>query len=1098
MVKMETDGYTAIEKALRQIPVVIGLMAIVLIVMPVSATHLTEPDDPYYLKQWGLNNRGQEIIGDNGTIDADIDAPQAWEHCTDCSSIVIAILDTGVDIKHEDLKGTIWRNPKEQLGDANGDGFPGIAGVDDDGDGLIDEDSNGNQPWDIFEIPGNDIQPSWSPDGALITFSSDRTGNFDIYTVSGSGGMISEITQITTDLATDSNPSWSPDGTKIVFESDRSGNFDIWTIPATGGTATQVTIDVATDISPAWSYDGTNITFSSDRSGNFDIWVISATGGIATQITTNGSTDDLPTWSPDGDQIFFDSDRSGNIDIWVINATGGTATQITTDSATDSGPAAISLTLSILNTNPSSPLIAFSSNRTGNFNIWTILFPAGGHATRITFTGTGSAYTNDLKDDDDENGYVDDFHGWNFVKNNNNVLDDHGHGTHVAGIIAANGNNGKGVTGVCWEANLMILKFLDASGSGSTGNAIKAIRYAANNGAKISSNSWGGGPFSKELKKAIELSHKKDAVFVAAAGNDGRNNDVIPHYPSSYNVPNIIAVAASDNRDNLASFSNYGVNSVDLVAPGVTIYSTMPTYSVTLNNKLNEDTGANFRQNYDYMSGTSMATPFVSGSVAHSWSLFPWLGHLDVKYWTLRKTDPRPNLADRVVSGEKWNGRFNDGRLRMLSGFDFGDAPDPFTEKNKYPTKQDNSYGIGAAHEDIGEEWLGYDVSPEFDADVESPYDADINPPNTLPMRVPFDPEPPYMPGVIPDLEELDDGVFLFPPYIPERPGRIDFIVNTENPFVNDFDKGRYDEFNVIKDPKKRIYVNVYFDWNTDGDWDDPDEHITPYPNCKPATWWGGPNMTDCLGNNWTAGNSKRIGIDFTVPNDAQPDPWVRVRLDYGENVGQKPYPLYESISPQFPPGAPVKLSHTYRLAQFGEVEDYPPCIDVKKMVWNPAIAEWDTSRVAEVGDLLQYRCETHARCCNPTEITVTDILSYSLNYVNGATVHYPNDTTAKIEPEVSYYVNDNTTLKWFFPGPLNKSETLTITYDAHKVKCHITTNTQYVTAWCDECNDWVSGTSTVGITTKKCIPAMTSLGFVLTLLLLSGLGTIRIRKMRK
>ena len=258
--------------------------------------------------------------------------------------------------------------------------------------------------------------------------------------------------------------------------------------------------------------------------------------------------------------------------------------------------------------------------------------------------------------------------------------------------------------------------------------------------------------------------------------------------------------------------------------------------------------------------------------------------------------------------------------------------------------------------------------------------------------------------------------------------------------------------------------------------------------------------MTDCLGNNWTVadGNSKRIEIDFIVPAGAKPDPWVRVRLDYGENVGQAPYPIYESISPQFPPGAPVNLWQTRRLAQFGEVEDYPPCMDAKKTVWNPAIEEWDTSRVAKIGDLLLYRCETHARCCNLTEIAVTDILSYSLNYANGATVHYPNGTTAKIEPEVSYYANDNTTLKWFFPGPLNKSENLTITYDAYKVKCHITTNTQYVTAWCDKCNDWVSGTSTVDITTEECIPVMTPFGFILILLLLSGLGTIRIRKMRK
>ncbi|MCK4577095.1 PD40 domain-containing protein, partial [candidate division WOR-3 bacterium] len=949
--------------------IIASVLIAAFLMSPVSATHLTEPNDPDYPKQWGLNNFGINPGVPLGIIDADIDAPQAWEHCTDCrkkgtEDLIIAILDTGLDLNHEDLKDNIWKNPKEQPGDANGDGFPGIAGVDDDGDGLIDEDSNGNQPWDIFEILGNDIRPSWSPDGALIAFSSDRTGNFDIYTFPGSGGMISEITRITTDPATDSDPSWSPDGTKIafssdrsgnfdiwvinatggtatqittnvsddhnpywspdgtkiVFESDRSGNFDIWIINATGGTATQVTTDVATDISPAWSHDGTNITFSSDRSGNFDIWVINATGGTATQITTNVSTDDLPTWSPDGAQIFFDSDRSGNIDIWVINATGGTATQITTNPATDSGPTMFEITDSIEDTTLSPPIIiAFSSNRAGNFNIWTILFPDGEPATRITFTGTGSAYINDLKDDDDENGYADDIYGWNFVKNNNNVLDDHGHGTHVAGIIAANGNNGKGVTGVCWKGNVMILKILDKNGYGAGPNAyVKATDYATKNGAKILSNSWGGRKKYPELEEAIKRSNKADVIYVAAAGNrrptdTELDNDKKAHYPSGYDVPNVVAVAASDNRDNLANFSHYGKKSVDLAAPGKNIYSTLP------GNK------------YGYMSGTSMATPFVSGSVAHFWSLFPGLNNAQVKYWILKKTDPRPNLAGRVVSGEKHNGRFQDGRLRMISGFDFGDAPDPFPfrkpipQKNFYPTKQDDSDGIGAAHEDIGEEWLGYDVSPEFDADVEFPYDADPDQrPNIHPDRKPNDPEPPYRPGEIPDLEMYDDGVFLFPPYIPGQPGRIDFVVTTENPFVKDSDRGRYDEFNATKDPRKKIYVNVYFDWNKDGDWDDLHEHIVPYPNCSPATWWGGPNMTDCLGNNWTAGNSKRIRIDFTVPVMEKPgDVWVRVRLDYGENVGQKPYPIYESISPQFLPGAPIPLWQTRRLAQFGEVEDH-------------------------------------------------------------------------------------------------------------------------------------------------------------------------------
>ena len=146
-----------------------------------------------------------------------------------------------------------------------------------------------------------------------------------------------------------------------------------------------------------------------------------------------------------------------------------------------------------------------------------------------------------------------------------------------------------------------------------------------------------------------------------------------------------------------------------------------------------------------------------------------------------------------------------------------------------------------------------------------------------------------------------------------------------------------------------------------------------------------------------------------------------------------------------------------------------PIPIEVKKTVWNPATGRWDTSRVAKVCDNLTFNCTIHASCFNLSNITVTDILSCSLNYTNNATVHYPNGTTAKIEPEVSYYPCNNTTVKWFFPGPLNKSETITITFDAHKVKCCNNTNTQYVTAWCNETGKWVNSTSnTVDIFCKK------------------------------
>jgi len=178
--------------------------------------------------------------------------------------------------------------------------------------------------------------------------------------------------------------------------------------------------------------------------------------------------------------------------------------------------------------------------------------------------------------DDDGNGYIDDVNGWDFVVNDNDPLDANGHGTHVAGTVAAVGNNATGVAGVSWSAKIMALRFMDAWGIGSTDNAISAIEYAAAMGADIINNSWGSSTYnpSQSLKEAIEAS---GALVVCAAGNSGWNTDTyIPHYPSNYDSSNIIAVAASDQNDNRAYFSNYGPFSVDVAAPGTNIYSTAP------------------------------------------------------------------------------------------------------------------------------------------------------------------------------------------------------------------------------------------------------------------------------------------------------------------------------------------------------------------------------------------------------------------------------------------------------------------------------------------------------------------------------------------
>lgn len=202
--------------------------------------------------------------------------------------------------------------------------------------------------------------------------------------------------------------------------------------------------------------------------------------------------------------------------------------------------------------------------------------------------------------DDDGNGVVDDIYGYNAINNSGNPFDDQSHGTHCAGTIGARGNNGIGVAGVVWSVKLMGLKFLDSQGRGNDADAIKAINYAVtmrNKGGalKILSNSWGGGGYNPALLEAIQRANDNGILFVAAAGNDNKNTDISPNYPSNYSVPNIISVAAIDQNGNRASFSNYGVSTVDIAAPGVGILSTTPN------------------NGYASYNGTSMATPHVSG-----------------------------------------------------------------------------------------------------------------------------------------------------------------------------------------------------------------------------------------------------------------------------------------------------------------------------------------------------------------------------------------------------------------------------------------------------------------------------------------------------
>lgn len=239
---------------------------------------------------------------------------------------------------------------------------------------------------------------------------------------------------------------------------------------------------------------------------------------------------------------------------------------------------------------------------------------------------------------DDELGTFNDLHGYNGTDRIADPMDDNGHGTHCAGIIGAEGDNGIGVAGVNWTVKIMPLKFLGRGGMGSTNDAIEAINYAIDrkkNGVnvRIISASWGSNSYSKALEDTIRAAGDAGILFIAASGNDGSNNDNWPHYPSNYDLSNVISVAALDRNDKLASFSNFGTKSVHIAAPGKDILSTW------------------LKDNYRLSSGTSMATPYVSGIAALVVANEPTITMEKLRERILSTADKLDTLNGKVASG---------------------------------------------------------------------------------------------------------------------------------------------------------------------------------------------------------------------------------------------------------------------------------------------------------------------------------------------------------------------------------------------------------------------------------------------------------------
>jgi len=279
--------------------------------------------------------------------------------------------------------------------------------------------------------------------------------------------------------------------------------------------------------------------------------------------------------------------------------------------------------------------------------------------------------------DDDGNGFIDDVRGWNFAAFTNDPMDDDNHGTHVAGIVLGMTQNIFVNEEELLPAKLKImpLKFLDSNGVGSTSAAISAINYAVNNGATILNNSWGGSEFSKSLHDAMVTAYNSKVSFVAAAGNATNNNDTAPTYPASYSIPNVLSIAATEDSDNLAFFSNYGANTVHVGSPGHNILSTLPNDS------------------FGISSGTSMAAPFVAGLAALLAVEESEISGFQMKEVIFEQSNAISGLSGKVASS---------GRINALDSIEYVQGNSLSSDQPNYSGSSGRSIASHSAAEGAG------------------------------------------------------------------------------------------------------------------------------------------------------------------------------------------------------------------------------------------------------------------------------------------------------------------------------------------------------------------------------------------------------------
>lgn len=897
-------------------------------------SNLVTPDDPCFNQQWALDNFGINPGAAKGVIDADIDAPQAWEHKTNSSDVVVALIDTGVDLNQPDLAGNLWKNPIEVQN-----------GIDDDGNGVVDDIHGAAFAYDSGP-PGaraQRIDSSGSPDdiqghgthcagiiGAVGNNGEGVTGvNWAAsimaikYTVvrpvvgpileqvlpSVEGTISTFVAAVNYILEAHAH---SKANVKVVsYSSTISRNHIAIPLIRSGMNELEAYEFAERLLSEGSPCNTVREVYASSIQKLQDegIYFVCAAGNDGVDIDTSDSV------SPNGFSVYPCKLAA---QMWNVISVAASDNKDRLDKDSNSGTKSVTLAAPGVNIlslamhgqiiyRDVAPLARVSPGDQRLAGVTTTFPPRSQVADGDCDVGQSfTRWQNGVRHDESVavNGQYDpEEHVYADLDSSGDVSVDDMRlsDVYIAGVLKYRSRTIVADTDADARAQAKLIDFTNDEMHTSMGGIYRA---ANRNTVSVGDTRLTSVEVILENGQPRPVSYRAGSTVMA--GDSDCGCDIWKFSQTEKHDEVVLRNGAYDPGEHVYEDRD----SSGTVTEGDRRLTPCPPYLAgTIVGRRDRDAVANrhlvpFKDDERYslvtrMSGTSMATPFVSGALAHFLSLFPKLPFNESARWYLDEwTDPRPGVANSVEFGKN-----NDGRLRMISGDDFGDAPDPFTNVNCYPTK---TRYRGASHEDIGEEWLGYygNVTPEFDADVlsnyNSYYDGDIWPGNILPSRIPTTPKPNYIFQCDkPDLERYDDGVWISqsPP-----PGEIilAYSICTAHEDVVDAEGGRYlPGTSTTLAPDKRLYINIWIDWNQDGDWEDPGEHVYWHPHNPTLEW----NTTHC---------SKWIYITILVPPYAAPNmTWLRARLDYGENTLPAKYDSNSS------------LQGTRGLAQFGEVEDY-------------------------------------------------------------------------------------------------------------------------------------------------------------------------------